>query len=87
MLIQRNKSTAIGWTVSPCFDIGLNIKDIKILKAIQAFLNVGQVCVSGKFARYRVRSRKELLVIIDHFTKYPLHTSKLINFTLFEETL
>ena len=34
-------------------------------------------------ARYRVRSREELLVIIYHFTKYPLNTSKLINFTLF----
>lgn len=82
MLIQRSKFTAIGWTVSPSFDIGLHVKNIE--RAIQAFFNgIGQVSISGKFARYRVRSRDELQVIIDHFTKYPLQTSKLRTFGLF----
>jgi hypothetical protein len=43
--------------------------------------------VNGKFAQYRVRNRQELPVIIDHFNKYPLHTSKKINFSYFCEIL
>jgi LAGLIDADG endonuclease len=32
---------------------------------------------------YKVRSRKDLLIIIEHFNKYPLCTSKFINFMYF----
>ncbi len=38
-------------------------------------------------ALFRVRSRSELKVIIDHFNKYPLQTSKLKNFIYFCEIL
>ena len=34
-------------------------------------------------ARFRVRSRSELNIIIDHFNKYPLQTTKALNFTYF----
>jgi hypothetical protein len=34
-------------------------------------------------ARYRVSNRNELLLIIDHFKKYNLQTSKAVNFNLF----
>lgn len=41
---------------------------------INKFFKVGNVSLSGSnLARYRVRSREELKVIIDHFNKYPLH--------------
>lgn len=85
MFINKSNSTTIGWTVSPCFNITLHIRDIETLKAIQVFFNVGGIATNKKLAHYRVRSRDELKVIIDHFQKYPLHTSKLINFSIFVE--
>lgn len=53
---------------------------------INKFFKVGNVTLSGSnLARYRVRSREELKVIIDHFKKYPLRTTKAINFAYFCE--
>lgn len=84
MFISKSNSTAIRWTVSPCFNITLHLRDIETLKAIQVFFNgVGGIATNNKLAHYRVRSRDELQVIIDHFQKYPLHTSKLTNFAIF----
>lgn len=71
------------WTIEPCF-ITFHAKDLELLKAINKFFKVGTISiVSGKFVQYRARSRKELLEIIDHFNKYPLQTSKVINFAYF----
>lgn len=59
---------------------------MELLKAIKNFFKVGTVSTSGyDFARYRVRSRKDLQVIINHFNNYPLKTSKVINFACFCE--
>ena len=49
--------------------------------------SVGSVSVVGKDARFRVRSRSELSVIIDHFNKYPLQSTKALNFRYFCEIL
>ena len=32
---------------------------------------------------YKVRSRKDLAIVIEHFKQYPLHTSKMVNFVYF----
>jgi len=88
MSILKSKTAAIGWTIEPCFIITLHVKDLELLKAIHGFFKVGSISiVNGKFAQYRVRNRQELPVIIDHFNKYPLHTSKMINFAYFCEIL
>ena len=80
MSVSKSKSHAIGWTIEPCFIITLHIKDIELLKMINKFFKVGNVSLSGSnLARYRVRSREELQVIIDHFNKYPLRTIKATN--------
>lgn len=47
---------------------------------------MGNISTTSKFAHYRIRSKGELQVIIDHFTKYPLHTSKLIGLAIFMKT-
>jgi hypothetical protein len=84
MSVFKSKTAAIGWTIEPCFIITLHIKDIELLNKIQLFFGVGSVSTTGnKFARYRVRSRQDLKVIIAHFEKYPLQTSKFINFMSF----
>nr|YP_009517188.1 LAGLIDADG homing endonuclease [Blastosporella zonata]AYE93107.1 LAGLIDADG homing endonuclease [Blastosporella zonata] len=44
---------------------------------------MGSINISGYFVHYKVRSRKDLSIIIEHFNKYPLCTSKKINFMVF----
>lgn len=61
---------------------------MELLNSIHKFFNVGAVSLSGKgLARYRVRSLKDLEIIIKHFKDYPLQTSKAISFTYFCEIL
>ena len=84
MSIFKSKTAAIGWTIEPCFIITLHKKDIELLNKIQSFFGVGTVsAVGNKVARYRVRSKNSLLVIISHFNKYPLQTSKINDLTCF----
>lgn len=83
MSILKSKTSAIGFSIEPCFIITLHVRDLNLLKAIQEYFKVGSVSVVGKDARYRVRSRTDLKVIIDHFKEYPLQTFKAINFALF----
>jgi hypothetical protein len=37
MFITKSYTSKIGYTVSPCFTITLHIRDLAILKSIQAF--------------------------------------------------
>ena len=84
MSIFKSKTAAIGWTIEPCFIITLHKKDIELLNKIQSFFGVGTVyTVGNKEARYRVRSRLGLNVIISHFNRYSLQTTKAIHFSMF----
>lgn len=66
----------------------LHIKDLELLKTIQRFFkNTGSIITKGNFASYRVRSKKDLSVIIEHFNKYPLQTSKRMNYVYFYKIL
>lgn len=88
MSVFKSKTAAIGWTVEPCFIITLHKKDLDLLKKIKLFFGVGSVSTTGsKTARYRVRSRQDLKIIITHFEKYPLQTTKYVNFRSFCQIL
>jgi len=87
MSIFKSKTAAIGWTVEPCFIITLHVRDLELLNSIRGFFSVGSVLIVGNDARFRVRSRSELNVIIAHFNNYPLQTTKALNFTYFCEIL
>lgn len=63
------------------------MRDLELLNSIRNFFSVGSVSIVGKDARFRVRSRSELNVIIAHFNKYPLQTTKALNCTYFCEIL
>jgi hypothetical protein len=70
------------------FSIRLHIKDLAILRSIQAsFYQVGKIYVHDKAgeATFRVSSVKELEVIINHFRRYPLITQKWSDFMLFKQ--
>lgn len=87
MSIYRSKTAAIGWTIEPSFSITLHKRDLELLNSIKTFFGVGSVKITGKTVQYRVRSRLDLTVIISHFNKYPLKTTKIISFLQFFEIL
>jgi hypothetical protein len=61
------------------------VDDIDMLHFIQNSLGIGKVNSSGNSAVYRVSSQKELARIIEIFSKYPLNTTKHLNFLDFKK--
>ena len=75
--ITKNNQTKTGWRVQVEFKIGLHKKDLNLLNGIQKFFGVGVVYNQGEDAvQLIVQSAKELIVIINHFDKYPPITKK-----------
>jgi hypothetical protein len=70
--------------IQPEFKIELHEKDLPILENIQKyFKGKGQIIVKNK-SIYRVRSIKDLELIINHFDKYPLISNKYADYLLFK---
>jgi hypothetical protein len=64
----------------------LHQKDRPLLELIQLFFGVGKIINLRKdYILYRVSSKKDLAVIIDHFDKYLLITKKLADYELFKQ--
>jgi len=81
--IVKSPLYRIGWTVEPSFKISLHHKDRKVLEEIRSYWGVGTITSQGsKGVQFRVRSIKELSVVINHFDKYPLITKKRADFIL-----
>lgn len=84
--ISPDNRLNIKWAVQAVFTINLHVKDIGILEAIKNTLGVGNINIrSDSAVSYKVKSNKELQVIIDHFEKYPLVTTKISDFLLFKQ--
>lgn len=75
------------WRVRLSFSITLNNKDKAILDNIQTYFNVGKVYALKNLPKsmYKLESFENLHIIIDHFDKYPLVSSKIANYILFKE--
>jgi hypothetical protein len=70
------------------FSIGLHKKDEDILRSIQYTLGIGKIYPQGKKGvQFRVESKKELLILIEHFDKYPLITKKSKDFLCFKKAI
>ena len=82
VLKETRKSNRLA--SSSFFEIGLDNKDIALLKEIQLFFGVGKIYEYGSMAYYKVTSIKDLAVIIDHLDKYPLITQKRADYELFK---
>jgi hypothetical protein len=67
------------------FKMGLHKKDIVLLDSIQKFFGVGKIYHEKDIVYYQVFSNKDLLLIIDHFDKYPLVTQKFADYCLFRQ--
>jgi len=84
--IYKYKNSKMKWRVSPNFSIHLHIRDIALLKNISKTLGVGKVRKnSNSTAIFRVDNIQEIQVIVDHFDKYPLISTKLSNFLIFKQ--
>lgn len=77
ILVQRNKNYKNGYSVSLRFSILLHEKDLDLLKRIPKYFGVGIISKQNYNAvDFNVNSIDHLMVIINHFNKYPLLTSK-----------
>jgi hypothetical protein len=79
-----------GWEVLSEFKLGLHLKDLPLLEAIKAYLgDIGTISVNKakNVAVFRIASLKDLAVIIDHLTRYPLITQKRADFELFKRVV
>jgi hypothetical protein len=71
-----NKDTKKG-KIFYVFSIVLHKKDESILRNIPFTLGIGKIYTHAKQGvQFRVESKKELLILIEHFDKYPLITKK-----------
>lgn len=69
--------------MEPSFQIGLHKKDSEVLEQIKSYWGVGKITSkTSKSVQFRVRSIKELSMVINHFDKYPLITQKRADFIL-----
>jgi len=75
--IGQNSKLRTGWVVSPCFSIGVHLKDRLLLEKIMATLGVGQIYKQGKDSlQLRVESLKDIDKLIKFLDKYPLISQK-----------
>jgi hypothetical protein len=83
------KSTGLGMTIIPLFQIKLHKKDEQVLKDIQVFFKgVGLISYKQQAVSFKVQSLKQILaVIIPYFDRYPLITQKQADYLLFREII
>jgi hypothetical protein len=68
-----------------CNKIVLHQKDEALLKLIKAFFGVGNISKRDDYIEYVVTSVKDILIIVNHFSKYPLVTQKKADYELFKQ--
>ena len=72
--------------VRPGFSLSQHKRNLDVLQKIKSYFGVGNIRYSKRDSNYKyeVRSIKDLIsIIIPHFEKYPLLTSKKDDFELF----
>lgn len=62
--------------IKPEFSFHLHINDLGILIKLRDFFGVGTVRATATSACFEVTGIKNLLVVLEHFKKYPLQSSK-----------
>lgn len=83
---NRRAKLKTGIEVRPSFSIGQNKRSLQVLKDINAYFGCGAIRFSkaDQLYKYEVRLVGDLIKhIIPHFQKYPLKTSKQLDFEIF----
>jgi hypothetical protein len=93
IIIDKNNKRTLGWRVLPKFQIGVDKRDLSILLQIQQFLGgIGSIYSysNQNKVNYSIDSIKDLIILINHFNKYPRLwrlTQKLADFKLFKQII
>jgi len=75
-----------GNTFAFRFVIKLHMDDVNSLNFIRNSLaGIGNITTEGSVAYFKVTSQKEIKLILEIFTKYPLNSSKHLNFLAFQK--
>lgn len=83
----RNPATD-RWEIKPEFRILANVRYKNVLGYMKGYFGVGTISHTGKNVVYRVGSVKDLVsVIIPHFEKYPLLSTKVCTFILWAKAI
>lgn len=84
-VILKKATRLSGYFINLKFSIHMSLRDADLLHSVHQFFNVGIVTISTKTnsVYYEVTGLNNLQIIIDHFLKYPLITTKKNNFLLF----
>ncbi len=79
------KTTKIGYTVRLTYQISVHPSDIEILYKLKAYFNnVGNIIITKNYVSYRVTNLSDIInVIIPHFKAYPLQSTKIVSYYLF----
>lgn len=85
--VLKSSSVRTGLQVGARLQLTLHLKDLSLLREIQAFFGgVGKIVLSKDNCTFRVDSLKDILkVIIPHFNVYPPVTQKLGDYLLFKD--
>lgn len=83
--VLKSPTTKSGWYVGARFLVTTHVRDLPLLKDIQAFFGgVGKIVILKNYCTFRVDSLRQIVdVIIPHFDKYTLITHKLADYFLF----
>jgi LAGLIDADG endonuclease len=90
IVISQSKTNLIGWTVKPFFQTGAsnNPANLRLLQSLQTFFGGGRIQKDSKnFLCYEVTDLETLLRVRDPFNKFPLQSTKLVNFKMWSQVL
>ena len=84
--ILKSSTYRTGWEVQLSFQIKLYKRDLVLLKNIQASLGgIGRINSGKDEVVFRVRTLKEVLLLIDFFDLHPLITQKKADYNIFKQ--
>ena len=84
--ISKRTKLNVGWEIKPSFAVGQNFDRAEVLHLMQNYFNCGHIRKDKKTLKYEVRKLEDLInLIIPHFKKYPMLSSKQKYFEKFEK--
>jgi hypothetical protein len=86
LAVNKHKRFKHGYSLGAVFKIHLHSRDLALLEKIQRYFGVGKIYkLKRGTIQFQVTSIQELKVIIDHFDKFPLVSSKWADYILFKQ--
>jgi hypothetical protein len=90
ILIRKSPKNKLGWQLEANFTINLHVRDLELLKLIQAYFEgAGRIGKERNNCRdFTIGSLDQIITkVIPFFDKYPLKTNKYSDYLLFKEVV